>query len=95
MPCKGGQERIPKDIEVIFVKEVDEIIRAELGGFPFCGNEHIRTYAQQRGLDFDKMLMSQGMTVNQTDHTRKVRQAWMALEAAAEQAETGRLLGSR
>jgi hypothetical protein len=87
MTCKGGHEILPKDSEVVFVKGTGEILMEEVDGFPFCGSEHVRTYAQQRGLDFEGHLKESGMTADQTERFRRVRQAWRDLEMAAEQAK--------
>jgi hypothetical protein len=95
MPCKGGHEMMLKGSQVICVEGMDELLRSEVGSHPYCGYDHVRTYAQQRGLDFEGNLKTSGATVTQLEHLRKVRRAWSDLEKAAEKAEFGRTRGTR
>jgi hypothetical protein len=81
--------------EAVYVESMDQRLRAEVYGHPYCGYDHVRTHAQQHGIDLERDLKTSGTTAVQLEHLRKVRRAWGDLESAASKAEFGRTRGTR
>jgi hypothetical protein len=93
--CTGGREVLAKGTEVVYVEGMNDLLRHEVYGHPYCGYDHVRIHAQQRGQDFEQDLKTPGSTVAHLEHLRKVRRAWHDLEKAAEKSEFGRTRGTR
>jgi hypothetical protein len=95
LTCRGGHEPLPAGSEAIYVEGMNELIRSEVHGHPYCGYDHIRVHALQRGLEFEGELKDPGAARPHLEHLRKTRRAWADLEQAASRAEFGRTRGTR